>query len=43
MPITTRFDVQTGAWEIGLRTDKGRSVVVLVEGDTARVVDVVER
>jgi hypothetical protein len=43
MPITTRFDVPSGAWQIGLRTDKGRSVVVLVEGDTARVVDVVER
>jgi hypothetical protein len=43
MPITSRFDVPTGAWQIGLKTNKGRSVVVFVEGDTARVVDVVER
>ncbi len=43
MPITTRFDVPTGAWQIGLKTNKGKSVVVVVEGDTARVIDVVER
>jgi hypothetical protein len=43
MPITTRFDVRTGAWQIGLKTKEGRSVLVFVEGDTARVVDVVER
>jgi hypothetical protein len=42
MPITTRFDIRTGAWQIGLKTNEGRSVVVVVEGDTARVVDVVE-
>jgi hypothetical protein len=43
MPITTRFDIPTGAWQIGLKTDEDRSVVVFVEGETARVVDVVER
>jgi hypothetical protein len=43
MPITTRFEATTGRWEIGLKTNKGRSVVVFVEGDAARVVDVVER
>ncbi|HEX5825610.1 MAG TPA: hypothetical protein VFY18_14220 [Candidatus Limnocylindrales bacterium] len=42
MPITTRFDASTGLWEIGLRTNKGRSVVVHID-EAGRVVDVVER
>lgn len=40
MPITTRFDVHSNLWQIGLRTEDGFGVVVHIEPLTGAVLEV---
>ena len=42
MPITTRFDVPSGLWQIGLKTNDGVSLIVHVDPLTGTVIRVVK-
>ena len=42
MPITTRFDVPSGLWQIGLKANDGFSVIVHIDPLTGGAIRVVE-